>query len=109
MANAFGLPRAASGQTSLMHMPMVSDYSSATTVIERGRCTVTRSKSGLSGNSGLAFNPRSTEPEQELHQSYHVGIIDYLQEFNAKKYLELKMKSLFVSPDEARTISVSDP
>ena len=38
-----------------------------------------------------------------------MGIIDYLQEYNTKKKLELKLKSLFVSSDEARTLSVSDP
>ena len=62
-------------------------------------------------SSFLARNePSQTEDsEQILHQSYHVGIIDYLQEYNTKKKLELKLKSLFVSSDEARTLSVSNP
>ena len=44
-----------------------------------------------------------------LKQTYHLGIIDYLQEYNTKKRMELKMKSLFVNSDDVKGISVADP
>ena len=44
-----------------------------------------------------------------MKKTYHLGIIDYLQEYNTKKRIELKMKSLFVNSDDVKTISVADP
>ena len=47
--------------------------------------------------------------QSEFEKTYHLGIIDYLQEYNLQKMTELKMKSLFVKNEEAKTISVSTP
>lgn len=66
---------------------------------------IKKSPPGLSRKERKSLKSINTQ----MKKTYHLGIIDYLQEYNTKKRIELKMKSLFVNSDDVKTISVADP